>query len=315
VAQHELTLIALGGNAILPDNRAGTIQEQRSLTRATMRQVADCIASGQRVVLTHGNGPIVGNIALRNEAMQATIPPMPLDVCGADSQGGIGYMVQQILGNELRSRGLRQPVVSLITQIEVSPTDIAFDHPSKPIGPYYSSEAAQELRDSKQWTLVDDAGRGMRRVVPSPRPRRIIEIEVIRALVAQGVIVNCVGGGGVPVIDQANTLCGIEAVVDKDHSAVLLGSELGVTRLVLLTGVETVMQHFGRPNQRPLHQVESMELQDLLQAGEFPAGSMQPKIAAALDFLAAGGREVIITDPEHLAAALEGHTGTRVLAS
>lgn len=311
----DLTLIALGGNAILPNDRAGTIQEQRSLTRATMRQVAELVAAGQRVVLTHGNGPIVGNIALRNEALAASIPPMPLDVCGADSQGGIGYMVQQILGNELRQRGLSRPVVTLVTQIEVSPGDAAFASPTKPIGPYYDESEAAQLTARKGWTLCQDAGRGMRRVVASPMPVRIVEIDVIRALVDQGVLVNCVGGGGVPVVSTDEGLQGVEAVVDKDHSAVLLARELGAGRLVLLTGVETVMQHFGTPQQRPLRRVDGSSLRRLLDAGEFPVGSMQPKIVAALDFLAAGGREVVITDPEHLSSALQGDTGTCIDAA
>jgi carbamate kinase len=315
VSNDDLTLIALGGNAILPDDRAGTIQEQRALTRATMRQVADLVAAGERIVLTHGNGPIVGNIALRNEALQDSIPPMPLDVCGADSQGGIGYMVQQILGNELRQRGVSCPVVSLVTQIEVSPHDAAFSHPTKPIGPFYSETEAAELRRLRNWTLREDAGRGVRRVVPSPMPMRIVEIEVIRSLVSRGVVVNCVGGGGIPVVSTADGLQGVEAVVDKDHSAVVLARELGASRLVLLTGVETVMQHFGTPRQHPLRHIDSASLRPLLDAGEFPAGSMQPKIASALDFLAAGGQEVIITDPEHLAAALHGETGTCIQSS
>jgi carbamate kinase len=314
VHDDELTLIALGGNAILPHDRAGSIEEQRALTRATMRQVADLVEAGRRVVLTHGNGPIVGNIALRNEAMQHRIPPMPLDVCGADSQGGIGYMVQQILGNELRARGCMRPIVTLVTQVEVSPDDDAFSHPTKPIGPTYDEAEADELRRSRRWTLRQDAGRGLRRVVPSPMPQRIVEIDVIRTLVALGVLVNCVGGGGVPVVHTPDGLQGVEAVVDKDHTAVLLARELGVSQLVLLTGVEAVMQDFGTSRQMPLRLVDDDALRQLLDSGAFPAGSMQPKIAAALDFLASGGRQVIITDPAHLTAALQGDTGTCIQA-
>jgi carbamate kinase len=308
----ELCVVALGGNAIIPKDRSGTIEDQRALAQATMAQVASQVAQGVRVVLTHGNGPIIGNILLRNEAMANKIPPMPLDVCGADSQGGIGYMIQQVLQNELGRAGVTAPVVTLVTQVEVDPRDPAFGNPTKPIGPFYAPREAAELAARKGWDVRDDAGRGMRRVVPSPRPQRIVEIEVIRSLVDAGVLVNCCGGGGVPVVRKAGMLSGIEAVIDKDHTAAVLATQLHATRLILLTGVETVVRGFGTASAAPLHRLTLVEAEALLQAGEFPSGSMEPKIRAALDFLRAGGAEVVITDPQHLSAALAGTTGTHI---
>ncbi len=310
--RNDLCVLALGGNAIVPDSRAGTIEEQRKLTSKTMAQVAEQISQGVRVVLTHGNGPIIGNIALRNEAMAHEIPPMPLDVCGADSQGGIGYMLQQSLQNALARAGVRREVVTLVTQVEVDPNDPAFGNPTKPIGPFYTLREADRLAQEKGWVLRDDAGRGRRRMVPSPRPLRIVEIPVIRTLVDDGVVVNCVGGGGVPVVRRNGAWVGVEAVIDKDHTAAVLAQQLHAERLILLTGVETVMRGFGTADEAPLRSVDAKEMEALLEAGEFPSGSMGPKIRAALDFLHAGGREVIISDPTHLSAALAGNTGTHI---
>jgi carbamate kinase len=308
----ELCVVALGGNAIIPPDRAGTIENQRSLTQDTMAQVAEQAARGVRVVLTHGNGPIIGNILLRCEAMAGKIPPMPLDVCGADSQGGIGYMIQQVLQNELALRGLSTSVVTIITQVEVDPADPAFENPTKPIGPFYTPREAAQLAATRGWQVRDDAGRGMRRVVPSPRPQRIVELGVIATLVDQEVIVICCGGGGVPVVRHGDRLVGIEAVIDKDHTAVVLATELHATRLILLTGVEKVMRGFGTAAAAPLHSLTRQEAESLLHAGEFPSGSMGPKIRAALDFLQSGGTEVVITDPQHLSAALAGAAGTHI---
>jgi carbamate kinase len=228
---------------------------------------------------------------------------MPLDICGADSQGGIGYMIQQVLQNELARAAVQRPVVTLVTQVEVDPNDPAFQNPTKPIGPFYRPGEAAQLAATKGWQMRDDAGRGMRRVVPSPRPLRIVEIEVIRTLVDDGVIVNCCRG---------RELAGVEAVIDKDHTAAVLATQLRATRLILLTGVETVMRGFGTSGASPIHALTLAEAESLLQAGEFPAGSMGPKIRAGLDFLRAGGEEVVITDPQHLSSALAGATGTHI---
>jgi carbamate kinase len=307
-------LLALGGNAILPADHAGTIDEQYSLTAATMRVVADRLAAGDRVALTHGNGPVVGNILLRNEAAKALIPPMPLHICNADSQGGIGYMVQQVLGNQLRARGLRQDVATVVTQVEVDPADPAFRDPRKPIGPFYHDRGqVNELRERKGWVLREDSGRGHRRVVPSPSPQALVEIEVVRALFEAGFVVIAAGGGGVPVIrEPSGALRGVEAVVDKDLSAALLARQLGVQWLVLVTAVDHVSRRFGKPDEEDLPRLNAREVRIFLEGGEFPPGSMGPKMEAALEFLAAGGERVVVCSTSNLADALLGRSGTQI---
>jgi carbamate kinase len=306
-------LITLGGNAILPARGTGTFEEQCAITRLTMQPIAELIRDGIEVVLSHGNGPIVGNILIRNEAARDQIPPMPLDVCGADSQGGIGYMMQQSLQNELHRAGLDRAVVTTVTQIVVDERDPAFRRPTKPIGPFYPEERARLLAKEKGWTIVEDAGRGYRRVVPSPQPLEVIEIDAIRGLVDDGVIVIAGGGGGIPVSRQWDgTLHGVEAVIDKDLASSLLARLLGCDTLVIVTGVDRVAVHFGKPEQRDLDLVTVAELEKFQKEGHFPAGNMGPKVQAALEFVRGGGQEVIITSPEKARDALEGTTGTRV---
>jgi len=309
-------IFALGGNAILPAGHAGTIDEQYALTAATMEVVAERIVAGDRVAIVHGNGPVVGNILLRNEAAKALIPPMPLHICNADSQGGIGYMVQQVLGNELHRRGVSTPIASIVTQVEVDPADPAFAKPAKPIGPFYHDLGqVRELRERKGWVLAEDAGRGYRRLVPSPRPRSVVEGDVIRALSSQGAVVIAAGGGGVPVVRRADgALQGVEAVVDKDLSAALLGRLLGARMLVLVTAVDHVSRHFGRPDEEDLPRLNARELRILLDEGEFPPGSMGPKMEAALDFLADGGERVVVASTRNLALACAGRSGTQITA-
>jgi carbamate kinase len=308
----ELTVVALGGNALVPAGGAGTIAAQRAVAQRTMAAVADAVALGARCVLTHGNGPVVGNILLRSEACAETIPPMPLDVCGADSQGGIGYVLQQALQNEFAQRGLRRRVATLVTQVEVDAQDPAFLHPTKPIGPFYSAAQAATLAATRGWVLHDDAGRGHRRVVASPRPLRIVEAEVVRTLVDDGVVVLCAGGGGIPVVRRGNRYEGVEAVIDKDRTAAILAIQLHAARLVLLTGVEHLMRDFGTATATPLEALALDDAERMLVAGSFAAGSMAPKIEAAVTFLRAGGREVLLTDPDHAGAALAGAAGTRI---
>jgi carbamate kinase len=308
-------VITLGGNAILPARGTGTFEEQLSITRATMEPIARLAKEGVRVVLSHGNGPIVGNILIRNEAVREQIPPMPLDVCGADSEGGIGYMMQQSLQNELHRLKLDRAVVTVVTQVVVDERDPAFRRPTKPIGPFYAQERARTLAKEKGWTVVDDAGRGWRRVVPSPRPLQIVEIDAIRKLVDLGVVVIAAGGGGIPVSRQWDgTLHGVEAVIDKDLASSLLGRLLEVEALVIVTGVERVALHFGKPEQRDLSEATASELERWLQEGHFPPGSMAPKIQAAIEFVRAGGKFVSITSPERVREALEGRAGTRITA-
>jgi carbamate kinase len=309
-----MIVVTLGGNAILPEKGTGTIQEQRAIAASAMGGVADLIARGERVVLSHGNGPIVGNILLRNEAAMDVIPPMPLDICGADSQGGIGYMLQQVLGNELRARGIGLPVVSLVTQCVVAADDPALRNPTKPIGPFYPEKRAEELKREKGWEFREDSGRGMRRVVPSPYALEIVEWEAIRTLVDSGVVVIAAGGGGVPVVaDGSGGRCGVEAVIDKDQASAVLAGQLGAEKLVVLTGVDRVALDYGRPTERALDRLTLEEAREHLAAGQFPPGSMGPKIEACLDFLARGGHEAIVTSPVHVVDALDGRAGTRIV--
>ncbi len=309
-----LDVIALGGNAILPVGSGGTITEQFTITRQTMKQIADLIESGRHVVLTHGNGPIVGNIVVRNEAAKNVIPPMPLDICGADSQGGIGYMIQQTLRNILTERNINRQVVSIVTQVLVSPHDPAFKIPVKPIGPYYSKEESEKLEKEKGWSIIEDSKRGYRRVVPSPRPLEIIEKKVVEELVSTGTIVVTVGGGGIPVVKEGGNLVGMEAVVDKDLASSVLARELKAERLLILTDVDAVYKSYGTPNAEPLRRISVDDIAALLQNGEFPPGSMGSKIEAAVDFLRSGGKAVLICRSGDLEAALRGEKGTHITA-
>jgi len=306
-------LITLGGNAILPARGTGTFDEQSAITRLTMQPIAQLIRDGVQVVLSHGNGPIVGNILIRNEAARDQIPPMPLDVCGADSQGGIGYMMQQALQNELQRVSVDRTAVTVVTQVVVDERDPAFRRPTKPIGPFYSQDRARLLAKEKGWTVVEDAGRGWRRVVPSPRPLEVVEIAAIRKLVADGAIAIAAGGGGIPVARQWDgSLHGVEAVIDKDLASSLLARLLGCETLCIITGVDRVALHYGKPDQRELDCATAEELSRYAAEGHFPSGSMGPKVQAAIEFVRGGGREVVITSPAKILEALQGKSGTRI---
>ncbi len=310
-----LDVIALGGNAILPAGRPGTISEQVAITRTAMLEIERLIAAGRHVVLTHGNGPIVGNIVMRNEAIKEDIPPMPLDVCGADSQGGIGYMIQQTLGNVLAEKGRRKEVVSVVTQVVVDDEDPAFENPVKPIGPFYSAVDAKKLAQMMGWNVVEDSNRGYRRVVPSPYPIEIVEINAVKRLLEAGVIVITVGGGGIPVVKHGGRCEGVEAVIDKDLASSLLARKLGAERLIVVTSVDAVYRDFGTPDAEPLGDVTLEEIKALYERGQFPAGSMGSKIQAAIEFLESGGDCVIITDPGNLLDAVDGRKGTTIRGS
>ena len=309
-------VIALGGNAIIPVGVEGTYAQQLAITRQTMDTVAQLALRGHQIVMTHGNGPVVGNIVLRGDAGQAIhgIPAMPMFVCGADSQGGLGFMLQQSLQNALRAVGLDRPVASVVTQVRVAPDDPAFAKPTKPIGPFYDAEQAARIREENGWTIVKDAGRGWRRVVPSPKPVEVVEWEAIKALVAAGVLTIAVGGGGVPVVrNPAGELEGVDAVIDKDRASALLGRLIEADVLVIITQVEKVYARFGQPDQEALSVLPADRAATMLADGEFPAGSMGPKIEAAVSFLEGGGQEVIITCPEDFLEAIEGNKGTRIV--
>ncbi len=309
-------ILALGGNAIIRSREHGTLDEQYRNARLTLAPVARMIGAGRRVVLTHGNGPIVGNILLRNEVARNLIPPMPLFVCGADSQGGIGFMLQQVLGNELARIGAARPVVAVVTQVVVDANDPAFLDPTKPIGPFFSWSDAARIQRAQQWVMREDSGRGYRRVVASPEPLEIVETPAIRALIESGAVVIAAGGGGIPVTRAADgSLRGIDAVVDKDRAAALLGRTLGCRAFVILTEVPEVVLHYGEPDAAPIRHASANEMRRWLAEGEFPAGSMGPKIESALHFIDGGGDEVLITSPESLEAALAGSAGTRITSA
>ncbi len=308
------TVLSLGGNAILPATGPARIEEQFRITEATMREVVELLRDGDQVILTHGNGPIVGNILIRNESAADRIPPTPLYICGADSQGGIGFMLQQVLGNVLRAANLPQQVATVVTQVVVDPNDPGFQNPTKPIGPFYWQEEARALERERGWAMVDDAGRGWRRVVASPEPVRIVEVEVIRDLAAQGHIVIAAGGGGIPVEEvRPGIYRGVEAVIDKDLASVVLADAVGASRLIIVTAVDQVFLHFGSPHQQALDRLTCAEAQRYLDEGQFPAGSMGPKISGAVRFLRGGGEEVLITSPRSLGGALRGQSGTRIV--
>ncbi len=314
--RYRLCVVSLGGNALIRRGEEGTIEEQFAHTRACTSQLSRMVRDGFRIVITHGNGPIVGNIVIRNEAAKNTVPPMPLYICDADSEGGIGYMIQQTLYNSLRGIREVRGVVTVITQVVVDKKDRAFEIPSKPIGPFYTEDEAAELEKSRGWILREDSGRGYRRVVPSPRPKKIIETEVIRQLTQSGVITIAAGGGGVPVVELASgDLQGVDAVVDKDLASSLLAMDLGAECFINLTQVDNVYLDYGRAGQRALRDVGLEEISAYYEQGHFPPGSMGPKIEAAIEFLRAGGKEVIITTPELVGEAMQGRAGTRLRAT
>lgn len=310
----ETLVMALGGNAIQQAGEKGTAAEQFANVGKAMRSVADLAERGYRVVLTHGNGPQVGTILLQQASAEEHdgIPAMPMDMAGAMSQGQLGYMMQQCLQNELRGRGRPWPVATVVTQTVVDPADPAFKNPTKPVGPFYSPEKGEQLR-AQGHTIVEDSGRGYRRVVPSPMPAAICEIYAIKTLVNSGALVICAGGGGVPVVrDEAGLLHGVEAVIDKDMSAAVLAQRLDADRLLILTDVEQVYINYRKPDQKALSSITLLEARGYIEAGHFAAGSMGPKMRAAVSFVEAGGREAIITHLHSAVAALDGRTGTRV---
>ena len=308
-----LVVIAVGGNSLITDARHLSVLDQYRAAGETSHHIAAVVAAGYRVVVTHGNGPQVGFILLRSEIAKGQLHQVPLESCVADTQGAIGYQIQQTLENELKRRRIWRPVATVVTQVRVSPRDPAFQHPSKPIGPFYSREDAEHHRRQDGWAVQEDAGRGWRRVVPSPKPLAIIEEPAIRCLLADDVIVIAVGGGGIPVVQERNGLLrGVPAVIDKDAASSLLASNLKADTLIISTGVDQVALNFGQPDQRGLDHLTVAEARRYLRQGQFAAGSMKPKIEAAIRFLEKGGRRVIITQPHHLEKAIAGKAGTEI---
>lgn len=311
-----LAVVAVGGNALIQDDRRNSIPDQYVAVMESVTHITDMVEAGWDLVLTHGNGPQVGFILRRSELASGEVSPVPLDYAVGDTQGAIGYMFQKALHNELARRGIYKPVVTLVTQTLVSQHDDAFANPSKPIGAFLDEATALERQQQLGWTLMEDAGRGWRRTVPSPAPLEIIERDTIAQLVSQGYIVIACGGGGIPVIrDEYQQLTGVEAVIDKDLASALLASQLGADLLVIPTGVEKVAINFGTPEQQWLDSLDTARARKLLQAGQFGVGSMQPKVEAILDFVTASqqqGKQAsgLITSPQAIKAALAHQSGT-----
>ena len=308
-------VIAIGGNSLIKDAQHMSVPDQYAAVVETARHITDLLERNYRIVITHGNGPQVGFILLRSEHSRGILHEVPLDSIVADTQGALGYQLQKALENEFHRRRLKKSVASIVTQTLVDRSDPAFSKPTKPIGEFYMREQAEERMRVEKWTMVEDAGRGWRRVVASPKPVRIIEAEVISHLVKNGYVVIAAGGGGIPVVaDQGGMLSGVPAVIDKDLASAVLAKEIAADLLVISTAVEKVCLNFGKPNQRALDLMTLAEAKQFIAEGHFSAGSMLPKVEACVQFIENGGHEAVITCPEKLSAALAGHTGTHVVA-
>jgi carbamate kinase len=314
-ARRPVAVIAFGGNALLRPQDHGTQEEQFTLTWKATRWLVEIIHRGFELVIVHGNGPQVGNIMIQVEEAITKIPPQSLEVCVAQTEGSMGFMLQNQLRNRLNEEQLAKPVVTVLTEVEVARDDPAFENPSKPVGPYFTAYRANLLMQEQGWQMVEDAGRGWRKVVPSPRPKRILDVEVIHRLIESGAVVIAAGGGGIPVYqDVGNYFNGVEAVIDKDYTTSLLAQGLDADLLIVLTQVAQVAENFGRPNQRWLSEITVTRAKEMLDQHQFPPGSMGPKIRAAIEFVEKTGKEVLITDAEHLKDALARNSGTYIVA-
>lgn len=308
-------LIAVGGNSLIRAGQRGTIAEQAENARLTAVQIAGIAARGYRLVVTHGNGPQVGAQLLRSEAGSSQAYTLPLDVCVAMTQGEIGFTLQNSLEQAFKKRGVKRPIVTMVTRVVVDKNDPAFRRPTKPIGPFYSKKVAERKRLEHGWSIIEDAARGYRRVVASPLPKEIVELKAIKDCLDHNIVVIAVGGGGIPVVMEHGRVRGIEAVIDKDRASALLASRLGINHFVISTEVPQVYINFNRPGQKALREMTLAEARQYLVEKQFTEGSMKPKIEAALKFLISGGKLVTITDPEHLVRAFEGKAGTRIIGS
>ncbi len=312
----KLAVIAIGGNSLIKDKDHSSVSDQYQAAKETCHHIAEMVAQGWDVAIGHGNGPQVGFILRRSEiaAQVAGMHEVPLDSCGADSQGAIGYHLQQNLQNEFGRRGMNKAAATVVTQVLVDKNDAAFQNPSKPIGGFMEQAQAQERAQQEGWTVVEDAGRGWRRVVPSPLPQEIMELEAVRDLLNAGIVTITVGGGGIPVIrNEEGDLEGVAAVIDKDYASSLLARSIGADLFLISTAVENVYLNFNQPDQEPIDEMTVAEAKRYTEEGHFAAGSMRPKIQAIIWFLENGGKEAIITNPENIARALRGETGTRIV--
>ena len=307
-------VVAVGGNSLIMDEKHQSVPDQYVAVQATARHIGTLIEKKNRVVITHGNGPQVGFILLRSEIARKHIHTVPLDSCVADTQGAIGYNFQMALYNELKRRGLHHvPVATIVTQVVVDRHDEAFKNPSKPIGLFYPKKEADERIERDGWEMMEDAGRGWRRVVASPAPKEIVEIDAIASLLVRGVVVIAAGGGGIPVVkDTRGNLHGVEAVIDKDYASALMAEKLGADIFLISTAIDRAYINYGKPNQKGLDHITLRELKRYVKEGHFKPGSMLPKIKAIIQFLEKGGKEAIITDPNHMDLAIDGKAGTHI---
>jgi carbamate kinase len=309
-------VVAFGGNALVRDGEEGTQWEQIENARETARVLVPLLREGHELALVHGNGPQVGHILIQVEEAVTKVPPQSLDVCVAQSEGSIGYMLELALLNALRRERLRRQVVTIVTEVVVDQDDPGFRRPTKPIGPFYTRFRADYLIRKQGWNMIEDAGRGWRKVVPSPRPLEVVQMPALREAVAAGHVVIAAGGGGIPVYrTPGGELKGVEAVIDKDYTAALLAAGLGADLLVSLTGVDQVSLDYGQPHERKLRRMTTIEAREHLSAGQFPEGSMGPKVRSGVEFVEAGGGGVLITSAARLAAAVRGRAGTRIVAA
>jgi carbamate kinase len=314
--KQKIALIAFGGNALLPEDQRGLEEEQVRNAQHAARLMVHIVRKGFELIIVHGNGPQVGNLLIQMEEAITKVPPFSLDVCDAMTEGSMGFMLEKAVINELRTRSIDKEVATLVTQVIVDKDDPAFNSPTKPVGPFYTKYRAQALAKEKKWTMVEDAGRGYRKVVPSPRPIDVVPKWIIRDLVGAGRIVVAAGGGGIPIIINSRGLFeGVEAVIDKDYVSSLIAREVKVDLFIILTGIERVFLDFGTPQQRPVEVMTVGQAQEYLAQEQFPRGSMGPKIEAAVEYIQAGGKEVLITSASHLKAALMNRSGTRIIAA
>lgn len=313
MADRRVAVVAIGGNSLITKDRQ-TVPDQFAITRETTQHIANMIRQGWEVVITHGNGPQVGFILLRSELSSHVLHTVPLDSCGADTQGALGYMIQQCLYNDFLRLGMDKQAVTVVTQVIVNQDDPAFQNPTKPIGPFYDWEKALRYQEERGWTVAEDSGRGWRRVVPSPLPMEIVERDVIMELVHKGYTVIAVGGGGIPVVkDEKGRLKGVEAVIDKDYASSLLATAIQADLFLISTAVERVALNFNTPEQVDLDCLTLSQARKYLAEGHFPPGSMGPKIQAIIWYLEKGGKEALVTSPENIERALAGETGTRFI--
>jgi carbamate kinase len=310
-----VAVIAIGGNSLIKDKNHQSVPDQYLAAAETCHHIAGMIQQGWEVVITHGNGPQVGFIVRRSELSRHELHEVPLDSCGADTQGAIGYMLQRALYNEFRRRGLQKYAATVVTQVLVDRSDPAFQKPSKPIGSFMDEATAQSRAQSEGWAVKEDAGRGWRRVVASPLPKRIIELGAIQDLIDAGITVIAVGGGGIPVLeDEQGELIGTDAVIDKDYASSLLALNIQADLFLISTAVEQVSLNYGKPDQRALPRMTLEEARRYHKEGHFPSGSMGPKIQAIIEYLEGGGKQALITNPENIERALRGETGTLIVA-